>query len=93
MVHAVALTATAIHVPMRLTGSEDYQPLYSCLDEAQLKEKRWIMHALPLLEKDNLTSEDILVWAAYHALTQTVTEDPLYVHYCLFLMRSLLLLQ
>ena len=61
---------------MQLTGSEDYEPLHSCLDEAQLKEKRWIVHALPLLEKDNLTSEDTLVWAAYHALTQPVTEDP-----------------
>ena len=58
---AVALTATAIHVPMRLTGSDAY------IDEAQLKDKRWIMHVLPLLEEDNLTSEDTLVWAAYHA--------------------------
>ena len=37
--------------------------------EAQSKEKKWIQNALTLVEKDDLTSDDALVWAAFHALT------------------------
>ena len=46
------------------------------LCEAQSKEKCWSEHALTLVEKEELTSEDSLVWAAYHALQQSLTEDP-----------------
>lgn len=60
--------ATAIYVPIKLTSSNNYELFQFCLDEAQLKEKRWIEHALTIKERDNLTSEDALVWAAYHAL-------------------------
>jgi len=76
LVPAVALTATTVHVPMGLTSSKGVEHLQSYLDEAQLKERRWIEHALTLVEKDNLTSEDALVWAAHHPIQQPLTEDP-----------------
>ena len=57
-------------------------------------EKQWIEHALTLMEKNGLSTGDALVWAAYHALQQSHTEDPLlYVHYCHSSMRSQLLQQ
>lgn len=38
--------------------------------------KCWVQHALTLLEKDELTSEDAIAWAAYHTLQQPPIEDP-----------------
>ena len=31
---------------------------------------------MTLVEKDDLTSDDALVWVAFHALQQPITEDP-----------------
>ena len=76
LIPAVALTAKAVHVPIQPMSIRDSEPPSSCLNDAQSKEKRWIKHALTLLESDGLTSEDILVWAAFYALQQPITEDP-----------------
>lgn len=74
MVSAVALTATAIDVPVH--PNSNAEPLKTYLCEAQSKEKCWSEHALTLVEKEELTSEDGLVWAAYHALQQAPIKDP-----------------
>ncbi len=46
------------------------------LDEAILEEDGWVSHALPLLDKEFLTREDMLMWAAYHASHQPSMQDP-----------------
>ena len=74
MVPAVALTASAIDVPMHLNSNTE--PLQTYLCEAQSMEKCWSENALTLVEKEELTSEDCLVWAAYHASQQPPIEDP-----------------
>ena len=50
--------------------------LPTCLDEAVARESSWVQHALTLVEKEELTREDAIAWAAYHALQQTPAEDP-----------------
>ena len=50
--------------------------LTTSLDEAKAKESRWVEHALVLIDKGEITSEDAIAWAAYHASQQTCTEDP-----------------
>jgi len=72
MVPAVALT-TVIDVPMHPNCSTE--PLQTYLCEAQSKEKHWSEHALTLVDKEELTSEDALMWAAYHALQQFPIDD------------------
>ena len=74
MVSAVALTATVIDVPVHPNSNAESLKTYLC--EAQSKEKCWREHALTLVEKEELTSEDGLVWAAYHASQQPPIEDP-----------------
>ena len=49
-VPAIALTATAVNVPALIS-----RPLQTCLDEARAKEKRWVEHALTLVEKEEFT--------------------------------------
>jgi len=90
MVPAVALTASAVDVPVH--PNSHAEPLQSHLCEVQSKEKCWSEHALTLVEKEELTSEDSLVWAAYHALQQSLTEDPC-ACYCHFSMKRPLPLQ
>ena len=53
-------------VPVSPTPTTSMQPL---LNEAKFKENRLVEHALALIEKEELTSEDALAWAAYHAST------------------------
>ena len=76
LVPAVALTAIAVHVPIQPVHTRESELLSSCLNEAQSKEKKCIECALTLVEKDNLTSDDTLVWAAFHTLQQPITVDP-----------------
>ncbi len=54
---AIALTATAVNVPaIALTATAVNLPaLQTCLDEARTKGKRWVEHALALVEKEELT--------------------------------------
>ena len=66
----------AVFAPLQPVSTRESEPLSSCLNEAQSKEKKWIEHALTLVEKDDLTSDDALVWVAFHALQQPITEDP-----------------
>ena len=60
-------------VPVSPTPTTSMQPL---LNEAKAKENRWVEHALALIKKGRLTSEDALAWAAYHDSQQSLTLDP-----------------
>ena len=66
------MTATAIPVPIEVTGyrlSGLILPKY--VDDAQLREKWWIKHALTLTERNNLTGNNALVWAGLSCLAAT----------------------
>ena len=39
----------------------------TCLNKARDEEIAWIEHALLLVDKENITSQDAIAWAAYHA--------------------------
>jgi hypothetical protein len=65
------LKTTSIKVPV-----SNQQNTNSCIAENKIYENRWIEHALQILEKDNLTSEDCMTWAAYHSKDQPVEKDP-----------------
>ena len=73
VVLAVPLVSTAIGVPKCHTTNVG--SLQNCLNEEQSNEEKWLEHALILLQKD-LTDDDALLWAAYHALKQQSVEDP-----------------
>ena len=70
-VPAVALKTTSVAVPECKTF-----PVGGSLNDARTYERSWVKHALPLLKKENLSSEDIIAWAAYHASMQPPIEDP-----------------
>ena len=70
------------------SSTEPFQ-IYLC--EAQSKEKHWSEHAVTLVEKEELTSEDTLMWAAYHALQQSPIDDPPAL--CMLLLLSMKRLQ
>jgi len=46
------------------------------LDVAITKQKPWVDHALSLLAKEDLISDDKIVWGAYHTLHQLPVENP-----------------
>ena len=71
IVPAVSLKTTAIAVPecvMSFTKNS--------LNEAIANKHKWVEHALPLLQKETLSNDDIIAWAAYHATLQPPIEDP-----------------
>ena len=66
-----------VFAPIQLVSTRESEPLFSCLNNAQFKEKKWIEHApLTFVKKDDLTSDDVLVWVAFHALQKPITEGP-----------------
>ena len=66
-----------VFAPIQLVSTRESEPLSSCLNDIQSKEKKRIEHApLTFVEKDDLTSDDALVWVAFHALQQPITEGP-----------------
>jgi len=69
-VPAVALKTAAVMVP-----ECGVSPVHSCLDAARAQEHKWVQHALSVLETE-LTAEDAIAWAAYHASMQPAVEDP-----------------
>ena len=71
IVPAVLLKATAIAVPKCVMSFTE-----NSLNEAIANEHRWVEHALPLLQKETLSNDDIIAWAAYHATSQLPIEDP-----------------
>ena len=70
-VPAVALKNTSVSVPKC-----DVYPVTGLLDGARAAECNWVKHTLPLLDKLELTCEDAITWAAYHASMQPPVEDP-----------------
>ena len=84
---AVALTTTQVSVPkldsieptttcLDEAMEEDSSPTPTCLDVAIAEETNWVKHGLTLVEKEELTQQDAIAWAAYHALQQPPMEDP-----------------
>ena len=51
------------------------RPIESCLNEAIAVEHTWVEHALTRLEKEKLTTNDAIAWAAYYAALQPPIED------------------
>ena len=70
-VPAVTLTTTAIAV-----ARCNVRPVQTCLDKARAEENSWVEYSLPLVRKEELASEDDIVWAACHASLQPTMEDP-----------------
>ena len=46
------------------------------LNEAIANEHKWVEHALPLLQKETLSNNDVIAWAAYHATLQPIEDPP-----------------
>jgi len=65
------LKTTATSVPER-----EMPEVNSTVEDFKLQEKGWVEHALQKLNKDGLTSEDCIVWAAYHSSKQQVEKNP-----------------
>ena len=59
VVPAVALMSSSVDVPVPLAPMNMQLPQTS-LDEAKAKERRWVEHALALIEKGELTSDDYI---------------------------------
>ena len=43
---------------------------------AKAKEKGWVDYSTELLDKEDLNGEDKIMWSAYHAVWETLTNDP-----------------
>ena len=71
-VPAVALTSSAVAVP----SSANTETPQTHLDVAIVEEANWFYHTLPLMEKEVLTANDAIAWAAYHASHQPSMRDP-----------------
>ena len=71
IVPPTVLKATATIVPER-----EMHEVNSTVEDFKLQEKGWVEHALQKLNKDGLTSEDCIIWAAYHSSKQQVEKNP-----------------
>ena len=71
-VPAVALQTTKVLVPQQLTVSVSQE---NQLENAQLKENSWLVHASKLLENHEVKSGDTISWSAFHASLQDKSED------------------
>ena len=71
-VPAIALAASAVAIPSSV--DPEMEPPQACLDEAIAEEAGWFHHAMPLVEKEVLSKNDI-AWAAYHASRQPPIVD------------------
>ena len=67
----VALKTSTIKVPASHT-----RQVQSGLEEARAQEDEWVKHALQLLDKDELSQQDTIAWAAYHASLQPTLHVP-----------------
>ena len=76
-VPAVDLKTTSVSV-----AECNMLPFQGCLLDAKTVENKWSEHALKLLDtcKSELTKEDAISWAAYHACQQSPPDDPPAVH-------------
>ena len=69
---AFALTTSATVIPKcRLRPADTI----TCLNKARDEEIAWIKHAQLLLDKENVTSQDAIAWAAYHTSHQLPLDD------------------
>jgi len=74
VVPAVAMMTSSIDVPDTLAVMNTQLQQIS-LDEEKAREIRWVEHALALIEKREIVSDDNVVWAAYHASQQPIMES------------------
>ena len=63
-VPAVVLKTSATVVPKCLLKPAG---TITCLNMARDKKIAWIEHAQLIVDKENITSQDVRAWAAYHA--------------------------
>ena len=69
---AFALTTSATVIPKcRLRPADTI----TCLNKARDEEIAWIKHAQLLVDKENVTSQDAIAWAAYHTSHQLPLDD------------------
>ena len=71
IVQPTELKTTVTSVPER-----EMHEVNSTAEDFKLQEKGWVEHALQKLNKNGLTSEDCIVWAAYHSSKQQVEKNP-----------------
>ena len=62
IVPAITLTATDVGVPM--SPNSTIGSFQRCLTQAQSQQTKWVEHALTLLKKEELASDEALAWAA-----------------------------
>ncbi len=72
VVPAVAFKKDNITVPK---PPNEIEAVKGHLEGAQAQEKCWLEHSIKLIEKENLTKEDIIAWSAYHASLQHPSDD------------------
>ena len=65
------LKTTATSVPQR-----EMRDVTGMIEACKLEEKGWAEHALQKLNEEDLTSEDSIVWAAYHSSKQQIEKSP-----------------
>ena len=70
-VPGVALKARATCVP-----ACEMLPTVNCLDTAIIQEVSWVKQTFDLLQKKELSKDNSLAWAAYHASAQPIIKDP-----------------
>ena len=83
IVQAVSLKTTAVAVRERVMSLTE-----NSLNKAIANEHKWVEHALPLLQKEILSNDDVIASAAYHATLQPPVEDPLAVCALLLLFKD-----
>lgn len=66
----VALKVSEVQVPT--CKMDIYQ---HCLERALSEEQEWQEHSVSLLDKGDVTKEDSIAWAAYHASRQPVNDE------------------
>ena len=71
VVPPVELNNTGTTVPACVIGETT-----SSLEVQKAKERGWVDYSMELLDKEDLTGEDKIMWSAYHSVRETLTNDP-----------------
>ena len=70
-VPSVELNTTGTTVPACVIGETA-----SSLEVQKAKERGWVDYSMELLDKEDLTGEDKIMWSAYHSVREMLTNDP-----------------
>ena len=69
----VELNTTCTTVPTCVIGETT-----SSLEVEKAKERGWVDYSMELLDKEDLTGEDKIMWSAYHLVRETLTNFSIY---------------